>query len=248
VTSRAAAPAPPLPPRIDLVPGLIHVVDVRLDDRYQNALDVLDDAERGRAARFVFEPDRRRFIVSHALLRTVLGRFLNQPPGSLRFTTGFRGKPRLVDPPVDLRFNLSHAGERALIAVALGREVGVDIEQTRAIDALALATRFFAAGETAALRALPESEQPAAFLRCWTRKEAFIKALGDGLHFPLSQFEVSLVPDDGSRQLLQASHGAGDPAARWRIVPLPVDDGYTAALAAESGAWNVVQWVAPEDR
>jgi 4'-phosphopantetheinyl transferase len=221
---------------------------VPVDGEWPDAIDLLDQAERDRAARFVFDRDRRRFVLSHAWLRLVLGRFLDRPARSLRFATANRGKPHLVDPPLDLRFNLSHAGERALIAVTLGREVGVDIEAMRDVDVAALARRFFAAGETDALLALPEAEQRAAFLRCWTRKEAFIKALGDGLTFPLDQFEVNHAPEPEARQLLRWCNGDDDPTTRWRIVPIEVDEGYTAALAAEAGDWDVASWTAPRTR
>src|SRR5688572_20859640 len=120
--------------------------------------------------------------------------------------------------PIVLRFNLSHAGERALIAVSLGREVGVDIEEVRPIESLTLADRFFAPAEFRAIEALSPAARTDAFFRCWTRKEAFIKAHGAGLSAPLDSFEVDLTTAD-TPQLLRACH---DPAMyeRWRIVSL----------------------------
>jgi len=237
----------PFPITLKLRPDVVHVVHLRLDRPLTVSADVLDASERDRALRFVFERDRRRFVAAHAYLRVVLGRALGRPADSLRFETGPHGKPHLADSPLDARFNLSHSGERALIALAAGREVGIDVEARRQVNVLELATRFFAPAETAMLRALPTEEQHAAFLRCWTRKEAFIKAIGDGLSFPLDHFEVSLA-DDEARQQLVSCRGDGDPLQRWRIVSLPADTGYTAALAAEAGEWTVAQWTEPIDR
>ncbi len=223
-----------------LLPDEIHVVRFPLDRPVEGALDLLDEDERARAARFVFDRDRRRFLAAHAWMRVVLGERLGRAPASVRFAVGSHGKPRLADAGLDLRFNLTHAGERALLAVTLGREVGVDLERHRPIEALDLARRFFAAGEQRALDAFDEAGQPAAFFRCWTRKEAFVKAIGDGLTFPLDGFEVSL-EDTASDQLLQACPAAPHQRDRWRIVALPAEPGYAAALAAEAGAWRVVE-------
>ncbi|MGH9350289.1 MAG: 4'-phosphopantetheinyl transferase family protein [Vicinamibacterales bacterium] len=238
VTSRRMRD-PAWPARLDLLPGDVHVIRILLDGPADAS--VLNDDERGRAGRFHFDRDRRRFVAAHGWLRVTLGRCLDRRPESLRFVTGPYGKPRLVDPPVDLRFNLSHGGERALLAVTLGREVGVDVEEERPIEELDLAGRFFSAAEAACLRALPEADRRAAFFRCWTRKESFIKAVGEGLTFPLDAFEVSLGREDAP-QLLRACQARGQALEHWRIVPLPIDDGYAAALAAEAGDWRVVRW------
>jgi 4'-phosphopantetheinyl transferase len=234
---------PRFPDRLDLTGNDIHVVRVRLDVAIGCAADLLDDDERHRASRFVFERDHRRFVIAHAWVRILLGRCLSRRPESLRFVAGPHGKPALADAAIDLRFNLSHAGERALVALALGRDVGVDIEEERQIDALELASRFFAPAESEALRALAPSERIPAFFRCWTRKEAFIKALGEGLSFPLREFEVS-VADDHSSQLLR-SCATPDMLRCWRIARLASEPGQAAALAATAGDWRVVQWETP---
>ncbi|HEX7792925.1 MAG TPA: 4'-phosphopantetheinyl transferase superfamily protein [Vicinamibacterales bacterium] len=222
-------------------PRELHVVCFPLDQPVNDALSLLDEIERTRAARFVFERDRRRFIAAHAWVRITLAGYLDLDPASLRFATGSHGKPYLVDAPIDLRHNLSHAGDRALLAVALGHDVGVDIEGERAIDVPALSRRFFAPAESEAIRELPEAEQLQGFLRCWTRKEAFIKARGDGLAFPLSGFEVSLA-DAVSPQTLTAC--AADPGAllRWRVAGLAAESGYTAAVAHEIENVRLLQW------
>ena len=238
--------ARPFPSSLELRSSEIHVVLLRLDAPLNDATALLDDGERERANRFVFERDRHRYIIAHAGVRTVLGRCLNRSPESLRFTAGPRGKPYLVDAAVDLRFNLSHSGERALLAVSEGQEIGIDIEKHRPIEIDLLARRFFAPAESDALHALDSSDQIPAFFRCWTRKEAFIKAIGDGLFgYPLDGFEVSVAEDD-SPQLLRSCTADPDAVARWRIVSLPVEPGYAAALAAGAGEWRIVRWSEPD--
>jgi 4'-phosphopantetheinyl transferase len=217
----------------------IDIVRCCLNRGPEDVVHLLDDAERARAARFVFERHRRRFIVAHAFLRSVLARCLALPPDALRFTTNEYGKPRLADPPIDLRFNLSHAGELALVAVTLEREVGVDIERHSPIEAIAVAGHFFADGERACLRSLEPSEQLKAFYRCWTRKESFVKAVGSGLTFALDAFEVDLM-SVRQPQLLRSCRSVPGAVRDWRIVSLPIDGEYSAALAAENGDWSVV--------
>ena len=229
------------PERMECRSDIVHVVHVCLDQTVEGAIDVLDRDERDRAARFVFDRDRRRFIVSHAWTRLALANCLDCAPESLRFSVGARGKPRLVDAPQDVRFSLSHAGERALLAIALAQEVGVDLEEHRAIEVIQLARRFFGPREIEALEILPEAERLPAFFRCWTRKEAFIKALGDGLSFPLDGFEVS-VAENRSPQLLRACTAMPDALRWWRIVALQVESGYAAALAAGPSAWRMFRW------
>jgi 4'-phosphopantetheinyl transferase len=229
--------------RVDSIigPTDLHVVCFRLDQPVNGALSVLDENERARAARFVFESDRSRFIAAHAWVRITLAGYLDLDPSTLRFGTGPHGKPHLVGAPIDLRHNLSHAGDRALLAVALGHDVGVDIERERAIDVPGLSQRFFAPSESEAICALPEAERLQGFLRCWTRKEAFIKARGDGLAFPLSGFEVSLA-DPVSPQTLTAC--AADPGALpgWRVAGLAAESGYTAAVAHAIENVRLLQW------
>lgn len=173
----------------------------------------------------------------------VLGRCLGRPAASLLFITTAYGKPCLVeeDNPQDVRFNMSHSGERALIAVTSGREVGVDIEEEKPINELIdMARRFFAPGEVAELIGLPDAARSAAFFRCWTRKEAVVKAVGEGLSHPLDAFEVSLSATCGAQELAVAG-------TEWRVVSLPVDVPYAAALAAAADDWRIERWDAPVD-
>lgn len=221
----------------------IHIARFRLDEPFDGAIDLLDRAERTRAERFVFDCDRRRFIAAHAWLHVTLGQYLGRAPKSLLFGADEHERPRLLnaDIPFDVRFSLSHAGERALLAIAVGRHVGIDIEKERPVDVLELARRFFSAKETEALQALAPADRRSAFFRCWTRKEAFIKALGTGLRFPLDSFEVS-VHDDRAPQLLRECTTTREAMERWRIVAVAAEPGYVAALAAEAGEWSIVPW------
>jgi 4'-phosphopantetheinyl transferase len=228
-------------PAIVIGRDIVHVVCIRLDEALEGAIDLLDEDERGRASRFVFDRDRRRFVAAHAATRIVLAQCLDCSPEALRFVTGARGKPRLVDVPVDVRFNLSHSGDRALLAIALGQEVGVDLEQHRPVDIRGLARRFFAPGEQAALDMLPDRERAPAFFRCWTRKEAFIKAIGEGLAFPLDGFEVNVTADAGASQQMLGCTAAPEAPGRWRIVALDCEAGYEAAVAASAAQWTVVR-------
>lgn len=162
---------------------------------------------------------------------------------TLRFITTAYGKPSLIeaDNPQAVRFNMSHSGERALVAVTSGREVGVDIEEEKPIsDLIDLARRFFAPGEVAELISLPDAARSAAFFRCWTRKEAVVKAVGEGLSYPLDGFEVPLDASCGSQELVVGG-------LEWRVVSLPVDVPYVAALAAAAGDWRIERWDAPVD-
>jgi 4'-phosphopantetheinyl transferase len=221
----------------------VHIWRVRLDQPgpIVAACEAhLSSDERGRTDRFHFARDRRRFVVARAALRDVLGRYLALPPVQVAFTYGPQGKPALdaAIHTAPLQFNLSHCDELALIAVTARRSIGVDLERVREIeDLLVMAERTFSRHETAALLALPEAQRPEAFLNCWTRKEAFVKALGDGLSWPLDQFDVSLAPDEPARLLAVA----GDPAAvgRWRLCALAPADGYVGALAVEGDDWRL---------
>lgn len=194
----------------------------------------LSDDERGRAARFLFDRDRIAFTVARGALRTLAGRYLAEPPARLVFGYRDRGKPYLIAPPGGLRFNVSHSGQLALVCFAQGREVGVDIEQRRELsDLLALARTAFAPNEYAALCRLPPRDHPEAFFACWSRKEAFIKATGEGVA-QLAAFDVSLGPGEPARLLRVDGEPPGAP--RWSLHDLPAIPGYAAALVVESAA------------
>jgi 4'-phosphopantetheinyl transferase len=171
---------------------------------------LLSADERERAGRFAFEHDRRRYVVARARLRQLLGERVGAAPESLRFVYQAHGKPALARRPGqrDLRFNVSHCGEVAAYAFADGREVGVDIEEVRELpDADQLALRCFSPGERAAYLCLPPRERPRGFFDCWTRKEAFVKALGAGLSQPLEAFDVSRSPGGCSLSSFEPAPG-----------------------------------------
>jgi 4'-phosphopantetheinyl transferase len=197
-------------------------------------LPLLCAEERVRADRFHFARDRYRFIVTRGALRCILAHYLDLAPQDVRFRYGSHGKPAL-DPAqngADLRFNLSHTDGLALLAVAPGRELGVDVERIRkGIAQEEIAERFFARAEVADLRALPADSQDDAFYACWTRKEAYLKARGEGLSIPLDQFTVTLVPGEPAALL----HVVLDPeeVKRWSLHDLDAGPGYRAALLVE---------------
>jgi len=221
--------------RVALNGSEVHVWFVSLDQSaccVGRLADLLSPDERTRAERFYFERDRARFIAGRGLLRTILAFYSGADPRRLEFRYGPRGKPSLAPGFGDLRFNLSHARGRALYAIARGREIGVDIEEVRPMpDAEKIAERFFSRREYQVFRALPASARPRAFFDCWTRKEAFIKALGDGLAYPLDRFDVSLSPGEPAR-LLRIE---GDPQgpAGWSLRELALGLTHVAALAVE---------------
>src|SRR2546421_12567871 len=205
--------------------------------------DVLSADECDRAKRFHFEKDRRHWIVAHGILRFLLGRYLDVEATELQFVTNDYGKPSLVQPPHEARlhFNLSHSGEIALYAFAYGRQLGIDVEHMRgSLDYEEVATHYFSSYECAVLRALPASLREEAFYRCWTRKEAYIKARGMGLSQPLDKFDVSLTPSEPAA-LLADRHDPEAPG-RWSLDTLAPEDRYAAALAVEGGGWQLTLW------
>lgn len=200
----------------------------------------LSPDETRRASSFVFERHRNRFIAGRAFLRVLLGAYIRRSPERVQFAYGPHGKPELGDGAevTGLKFNLSHSGDVALCAVTLGREVGVDVEEVRDLhDARGVANRFFSPAENAVLQDMPEGARLAAFFTCWTRKEAFLKALGDGLARPLDAFDVTLAPGAPARLLRVADRP--DEAERWSLCDVAVGPGFAAALAVDGHGWRL---------
>jgi 4'-phosphopantetheinyl transferase len=193
----------------------------------------LSSDERERAERYRFARDRVRYVVARGTLRAILGRYLGLAPAHLRFVYGPQGKPALaLEHGRGISFNLSHAGDVALYAVTHGRRVGVDIEQVAPdVAGSTVPEHTFSPREVATLRALPLHEQTGAFFRCWTRKEAYVKALGAGFSLDLTSFDVSLAP--GDIPALLATRPDPTEAAHWSLYDVDVGSGYTAALAVE---------------
>jgi 4'-phosphopantetheinyl transferase len=160
---------------------------------------LLSASEQERACRFAFDRDRVRFIVARARLRQLLGMRLRMPPASVEITYGVHGKPAVArcPPDADLHFNVSHCNDVAVYAFANGRQVGVDVEAIRVFpDADDVAARFFSCRDYEAYRKLDPRDRLAAFFNCWTRREAFIKAIGGGFAHPRDHFDVSLAPHE----------------------------------------------------
>jgi 4'-phosphopantetheinyl transferase len=245
--------APPPPARLALPARELHVWRARLDlpgevlDRLRAGLA---EDERARADRFRADVDRRHFVAARGTLRVLLGRYLAVRPADVAFRYSAYGKPALARPASAgrLRFNVSHSGGLALYAFALGHDVGIDVERVCPLDdAGAVAERLFSPAEVAALRALaaPDGAGGETFFDCWTRKEAYVKALGGGLSLPLDAFTVAV--GRGERTTLlgrrpgRGGEGGG-PARRWTVIPLAPGDGYAAALAVRGAAPRLRQW------
>lgn len=209
---------------------------------------LLSSDERAKAARFVFERDRNRFVVARAFLRAILGRYLDCAPSELQFSYADYGKPFLAGPyaHMNLNFNLAHSATMALYGITLGRAIGVDLEQIRPeIDIEEIASRFFSAKEASSLLSIPANDRGGAFFDCWTRKEAFIKAKGAGLSLPLDQFDVTLSP--GEPASLLETRWNQDESSRWSLRAIDVGTGYAAAVAVEGLNWHANYWQASKD-
>ncbi len=197
------------------------------DDERARLSEFLSEEERARAARFVFERDQQRFAVARGRMRELLAAALGVRPSALAFVTSVHGKPALASS--DLTFNLSHSGGLAALGIAQGRAIGVDIEEVRPLKE-DIAGRFFSAREVAALRALPAAEQLDAFYRCWTRKEAIVKAIGEGLSHPLDTFDVTI----GRDAKVERFEGERD-ANAWRLQHFDPAPGFAGAVACRGG-------------
>ena len=211
--------------------------------RVEGLRQTLSASERARAERFAFRRDRDRFIVRRGLLRAILGRYLAMDSARVEFQYGAGGKPALApqNDGTQLRFNVSHSAGLALYAVARGREIGVDLEAIQPVIARErIPEHFFSPWEVATLRALPVDAQPEAFFACWTRKEAYVKARGEGLALPLDRFDVTLVPGEPAA-LVRTADDARE-ASRWSLQALAPGRGYVGAVAVEGHAGRLRCW------
>ena len=201
--------------------------------RVEQCAALLSPDEQARAQHFHFERDRRRYTVARGILRVLLGHALARAPDAVRFEYSRHGKPRLTGNPTPLHFNVSHSADMAIYAISRTRIPGVDIEHLdREIDVGALAARFFTPGERAELERMPAAEQKRALLFTWTRKEAIVKSLGDGLRLALDQIEVTVSPDTPPA-VLKIVRGS---AADWRLYPVHAGPEYAATVAAHRAA------------
>ena len=231
---------------LTITPHEVHVWRASLDWDSTAVLpfvETLAGDELARAERFHSAVHRNRYIAARGILRTLLSRYLGTPPGDLTFTQNVHGKPALAPgrEALNLRFNLSHSQDLALFAFAVGREVGVDVEFVRSsANEDRLAERFFSPDEVAALRALPQDAQREGFFRCWTRKEAYIKARGAGLSMGLATFTVPLSAYAGT--LLPIACDDDSQTGRWWLCPLEPGPGCAGAVAAEGSDWRLALW------
>jgi 4'-phosphopantetheinyl transferase len=201
------------------------------DDRVAALAECLSPDERERAARFVFEKDRRRFIVGRGALRSILAAYISSAPPSIRFEYAEHGKPSLAAPAEkyrSLEFNASGSDELAVCAVTVDRKVGVDIELLRPSHDETVVEQCFAPAERQALGALPAQEKTAAFYRLWTLKEAYLKARGAGLSQPLSSFEVCFMPGQPVR--LKADHFLAGSGNDWTFVEFQAAPTHAGAI------------------
>lgn len=239
---------PPSPEKLVLDSNYVHIWSIRLDppiDKVSQLRNILSLDECSKADRFYFERDRNHFIVARAMLRKILARYLDVSPSEIIFNYQKYGKPELNESLLNLnpsklhnlRFNLSHSGELAICGITLEREIGVDIEHLARIvkDFEQIAERFFSPREAAEFRLLPQVDKSLAFFRCWTRKEAYIKAIGQGLSFPLDKFDVTFT-SNVARLLRVVDHPKE--VARWTLKELTPAQDYIGAVMAE-GSWEL---------
>jgi 4'-phosphopantetheinyl transferase len=231
------------PPVLTLCAHEVHVWRAELDgggetDVERLALTLAPD-ERARAASFVFPPDRRRFTLGRVALRSVLARYLDVEPGAVTLGRTPEGRPTLTGALAGaLHFSVSRSAGLALCAVAIGRDIGVDVERImRGVVEDVVADRVLSPAEVTALRALPPAARERAFFAVWTRKEAYAKARGLGLALPFEEFTVST--DPATPALLAADD---DDPARWTLRDLDAGPGYAAALAIDGPIARVLAW------
>lgn len=235
---------------LTLPPGEIHVWSIRLDppaDRVEALGRPLSDDEWARANRFRFDKHRRQYVVGRGALRALLAAYLGSRPEQVTFSYGPRGKPFLA-PQQDLYFNLSNSDELALVAFVLGREIGADIEYLKPMpDCEQIAERFFSDSERVVLRGIPAQQKEEAFFNCWTRKEAYLKAVGEGLAAPLDSFDVTLAPGEPPRMLTLKGDAAA--ASKWLFEHLRPAPDYIGAIALErereGEEWAMKTWSFP---
>jgi 4'-phosphopantetheinyl transferase len=226
---------------LELIRRMVHVWPVRTvasNDITWWLEQVLVPDEKERAARFRFDHLRHSFILARGALRILLGRYLNASPAGIQFKYGSKGKPSLAAPPL-VDFNASHSGGLAVFAFTAHCEIGVDVEQIRPLpDMQNIADRFFCSEEAAELMSLTANQREHAFFRCWTRKEAYIKAISDGLSAPLNDFCVTVQAGQRAR-FIHIAQDASD-AKNWTLSDLELDPNYAAALAYRDAERPVV--------
>jgi 4'-phosphopantetheinyl transferase len=224
-----------LPSHVQVRRGILDLWSISLEAPMRlvtNCEMLLSLDERERARRFVNARDQRRYILAHSALRLLLARYTGMNPCALRFVSGSHGKPLLADEDAcSISFNMSHAAKLALVAITAEADLGVDIEELRVLDDFAaIARSHFSVAEVAALANVPSPEAATAFLTCWTRKEAFVKALGGGLSIDLNRFDVDISRE---RPALLRIDGDAASARKWSMLHLEPALGYVGAAVID---------------
>jgi 4'-phosphopantetheinyl transferase len=234
------------PAGLNLASDQVHVWRAALDqplEMVESYRTILSGHERARADRFHFEKDRTAYTVARAALKSLLGQYLSMASSTIEFEYTAHGKPYLSSAvnPARVSFNISHSHKLALLAFTIERQIGVDVEGIRPdFGTLEIAQRFFSKSEVDALLAQPPDRQAECFFNCWTRKEAYIKAIGEGLSCPLHRFDVTLGVDEPARLL--ATRVDSQDASAWSMHNLDVGPGYKAAVIAEGADWQLQCW------
>src|SRR5487761_673990 len=224
---------------------MIHIwrASLDLDEKAVGSLEaLLSEDERTRANRFHFANDRRRFTVARGILRSIVGAYLRLSSANLEFSYGSNGKPWIKSDGRDesLSFNLSHSGETVLYAFRRNHQIGVDVEHLdRRVEYLEIAQEFFAPEEIQSITTLSDDQQCRRFFEIWTRKEAYLKALGTGLSMPLNEFEVVSVERNSYDDA-----GSADSGRRigWSFCQFEPQPGYIAAIATDTGYGQISWW------
>ncbi len=236
----SVSPKPSRFPGLALDAAEVHLWQAALDGRPADIFEsFLSPDELTRANRFHFIKDRNHFVVARGLLRNLLAAYLGVNSAELRFSYGAQGKPfLLLESQTQINFNVSHSHGRAAFAFSRGRELGVDLEYVKDdFDADLIANRFFSPTEVLSLRTVRADLRNQAFFNCWTRKEAYIKARGEGLSMPLDQFDVTLRPDEPAALL--NNYREEREVSRWSMQAMPAPAGYAGALVVEGHDWQL---------
>ncbi len=234
------------PPNLALAKDDVHLWSLDLDQSVESAqalTGVLSPDEVQRAERFHFEKDRRQFIVGRAWLRMLLGKYMSMRPEEVRLFYGKYGKPQVAElaPGDVLHFNLSHSQGLALYAFTLNREIGVDVEHIHNLpEEDQIVAYFFSDEEKAVFCKLPADQQHLMFFKSWTQKEAYLKAIGEGLSRSLDSITVSLSPDEPAR--LFSVKGTPEEHLRWHLQTFKPAPDYMATLAVEGQNWHLACW------
>ena len=236
------------PPDLHLASDEVHLWRASLEQplpQITSFLGLLSEAERTRIERFSFRRDAHRYTIAHGILRQILGRYTQIRPEDIQFAAAARGKPALQNNS-RLHFNLTHSEDLVLYALSWDRELGVDVERRRdKLENREIVKSYFSVHEQAEFEGLPPVLQETAFYLGWTRKEAYIKARGEGLHANLKSFDVSLTPE-------KPFHLTSEDADRWGLYSFGPKPGFVAALVVEGKNFRIRHWewggrVAPEE-